>query len=69
MYSFNWNCGRGYVMIVDVRRNENRKDISQSEEIEMDKKVNQKILNDKRIAVIGIGGVGGYMAGMLGKGL
>ena len=33
----------------------------------MDEKLNQNNLNHKRIAVIGIGGVGGYMAGMLGK--
>ena len=29
-------------------------------------KMNQEIL-DKRIAVVGIGGVGGYLAGMLGR--
>ena len=28
--------------------------------------MNQEIL-DKRIAVVGIGGVGGYLAGMLGR--
>ena len=29
--------------------------------------MNQEVTENKKIAVIGIGGVGGYMAGMLGK--
>ena len=29
--------------------------------------MNQEVTENKKIAVIGIGGVGGYMAGMIGK--
>ena len=32
-----------------------------------EKNMNQTLLTDKKIAVVGIGGVGGYMAGMLAK--